>query len=96
MTHRTRRARLLVLPLLAIATLGIPAGGQTTGSTPSFQGLGQMPGATAGGTYANGISGDGKVAVGYAWFGSVDEIGFTDRRCREITRPPSRQPSVSR
>ena len=36
--------------------------------TPSFQGLGQMPGATfAGGTYSSAISGDGSTIMGYGW-----------------------------
>lgn len=33
----------------------------------SFQGLGPMPADYGGGTYLNGLSGDGSTAVGYAW-----------------------------
>jgi probable HAF family extracellular repeat protein len=44
----------------------------------SFQGLGQMPGASAatGGTAALGISGDGNVIVGYGWVSSSNQEAF--------------------
>jgi probable HAF family extracellular repeat protein len=52
---------------LLAATLGsafAPAAAQT----PSFQGLGQMPGAAVGaGTYSSTISGDGSTIMGYGW-----------------------------
>src|ERR1022692_4207108 len=51
---------LLVTTLTATLTLAAAA------QTPSFQGLGQMPGATFG-TYASGISGDGSTIMGYGW-----------------------------
>lgn len=54
-----------VLAALVVLALTVPAGGQT----PGFQGLGQMPGAVYG-TYANEVSGDGRVVVGYAWVSS--------------------------
>lgn len=46
---------LMAMPLAAAA------------QAPSFEGLGQMPGATSGGTYVNGISGDGSTVFGHAW-----------------------------
>ena len=54
---------LLAIGLAASSMLAAFA--QKTG--PSFQGLGQIPGASAatGGTAALGISGDGNVIVGY-------------------------------
>jgi probable HAF family extracellular repeat protein len=37
-------------------------------TTPTFQGLGQMPGTMSGaGTYVNAVSGDGSTIVGYTW-----------------------------
>src|SRR3974390_73075 len=49
---------------ILVATLILPA----TAQTPSFRGLGQMPGAMRGaGTFASAISGDGSTIVGYAW-----------------------------
>jgi probable HAF family extracellular repeat protein len=45
-------------------TLLLPAAAQEA----SFEGLGQMPGASKGfGTYANALSADGSTIVGYAW-----------------------------
>ncbi len=68
-----KRARLLFVSTLT-ATLTLAAVGQTNISqeaptqTPSFQGLGQMPGAMRGaGTFAVSISGDGSTIAGYAW-----------------------------
>ena len=53
---------LLVTTLTATLTLTAAA------QTPSFQGLGQMPGAMRGtGTFAVRISNDGSTIVGYAW-----------------------------
>jgi probable HAF family extracellular repeat protein len=54
------------------ATLVLVAAAQTNSSqpaaTPSFQGLGQMPGVwPAAGTYASAISGDGSTIMGYGW-----------------------------
>ena len=54
------------------ATVVLVAAGQTNSfqpaATPSFQGLGQMPGVwPAAGTYASGISGDGSTIMGYGW-----------------------------
>jgi probable HAF family extracellular repeat protein len=56
------------------ATLLLPASAQNNSfqeaatQTPSFQGLGQMPGAMRGaGTFAVNISNDGSTIVGYAW-----------------------------
>ena len=41
---------------------------QSQAQTPSFQGLGQMPGSTfAGGTYSTAVSGDGSTIMGYGW-----------------------------
>src|SRR5260370_16179671 len=50
----------------------------------SFQGLGQMPGASAatGGTAALGISGDGNVIVGYGWVPSSLPGGFAQQAFR--------------
>jgi probable HAF family extracellular repeat protein len=66
-------ARLLFVSTLT-ATLTLAAAAQTNTSqeaptqTPSFQGLGQMPGAMGGaGTFAVSISGDGSTIIGYAW-----------------------------
>jgi probable HAF family extracellular repeat protein len=42
----------------------------------SFQGLGEMPGSTAGGSAALGISGDGKTIVGYGWVSSSNQEAF--------------------
>jgi uncharacterized membrane protein len=54
----------LLFVTIVIVTLTLSAAAQT----PSFQGLGQMPGAMRGaGTFAVGISGDGSTIVGYAW-----------------------------
>jgi probable HAF family extracellular repeat protein len=57
-----------------MATLTLTASAQVDdlqealAQTPSFHGLGQMPGAMRGaGTYAVGISSDGSTIVGYAW-----------------------------
>jgi probable HAF family extracellular repeat protein len=62
---------LLFVATLA-ATLVLVAAAQTNSfqpaATPSFQGLGQMPGVwPAAGTYASGISGDGSTIMGYGW-----------------------------
>jgi probable HAF family extracellular repeat protein len=58
-----KQRRYLSVTILT-ATLTLVAAAQT----PSFQGLGQMPGATfAGGTYSSGISGDGSTIMGYGW-----------------------------
>jgi probable HAF family extracellular repeat protein len=60
----------------------LAAAAQKTG--PSFQGLGQMPGASAatGGTAAFGISGDGNVIVGYGWVPSSLPGGFAQQAFR--------------
>ncbi len=42
----------------------------------SFQGLGQMPGSTVGGTKAFGVSGDGNVSVGAGWISSSAQEAF--------------------
>jgi probable HAF family extracellular repeat protein len=56
------RRDLLVAGLTATLTLA------AAGQSPTFQGLGQMPGSTfAGGTYSSGISGDGSTIMGYGW-----------------------------
>jgi probable HAF family extracellular repeat protein len=53
----------LLVAVLA-ATLALSAAAQT----PSFQGLGQMPGGWPdAGTYASAISGDGSTIMGYGW-----------------------------
>lgn len=53
--------------MLAAAAQTISAQEAAT-QTPSFQALGQMPGAMRGaGTFANSISADGSTIVGYAW-----------------------------
>ena len=56
----------LLMALLALTYLISPAAAQTP--TPSFQGLGQMPGTmSGGGTYVNAVSGDGSTLIGYTW-----------------------------
>ena len=61
-SHMKVRRDLLVASLTTALTLA------AAGQTPSFQGLGQMPGSTfAGGTYSSGISGDGSTIMGYGW-----------------------------
>jgi probable HAF family extracellular repeat protein len=59
-----RRAGLFPVCILT-AALALPAAAQT----PSFQGLGQMPGAVFG-TYASAISADGSTILGYGWVSS--------------------------
>lgn len=55
----------LSICVLGLASLPLPALAQT----PSFQGLGQMPGSMQGsGTYTNEVSGDGSTVVGHAGF----------------------------
>src|SRR5579872_747676 len=50
--------------VILAASFALPAAAQT----PSFQGLGQMPGAAVGfGTFAIGLSNNGSTIVGYAW-----------------------------
>src|SRR5688572_29936718 len=67
--HRTWRAGRFTMCLLALALLPLSVQAQT----PSFQWLGAMPGSmSGGGTYTNGLSGDGSTVVGYAWFTSTD------------------------
>ena len=61
-SHMKVRRDLLAASLTAALTLA------AAGQTPSFQGLGQMPGSIfAGGTYSSGISGDGSTIMGYGW-----------------------------
>jgi probable HAF family extracellular repeat protein len=56
--------RLLFVTTLTITLMLVPAAAQT----PSFHGLGQMPGVwPAAGTYASAISGDGSTIMGYGW-----------------------------
>jgi probable HAF family extracellular repeat protein len=56
--------RLLFVTTLTITLILVPAVAQT----PSFHGLGQMPGVwPAAGTYASAISGDGSTIMGYGW-----------------------------
>ena len=56
--------RLLFVTTLTITLMVVPAVAQT----PSFHGLGQMPGVwPAAGTYASAISGDGSTVMGYGW-----------------------------
>jgi probable HAF family extracellular repeat protein len=64
--RRSRTAGALLTALVGITVL-TPARAQTPAATPSFQGLGQVPGATGAGTYVNGVSRDGNVVVGYGW-----------------------------
>ena len=64
MVNRFLSTLTLLVLLVAVTGLVIPVGGQTP--APTFQSLGQMPGTTLG-TYTGGLSGDGKVVVGYAW-----------------------------
>jgi probable HAF family extracellular repeat protein len=76
---RPRNIIIHVLPGFLFVTtltlmLTLAAGAQTGSSqqaptaTPSFHGLGQMPGAMRGaGTFANTVSADGSTIVGYAW-----------------------------
>jgi len=65
--RRVVRSGLVILvALLALTYLTSPAAAQTP--TPSFQGLGQMPGTmSGGGTYVNAVSGDGSTLIGYTW-----------------------------
>jgi probable HAF family extracellular repeat protein len=54
----------LFVTTLTITLMLVPAAAQT----PSFHGLGQMPGVwPAAGTYASAISGDGSTIMGYGW-----------------------------
>lgn len=59
----TRRAGFVLANALMVIHLPL-----ASPQTPSFQGLGQMPGAMRGaGTFAVGIAADGSTIVGYAW-----------------------------
>lgn len=52
----------LTVPLLTLVTAG------TAGAvTASFQGLGPMPSDYGGGTYVDGLSGDGSTVLGHVW-----------------------------
>jgi probable HAF family extracellular repeat protein len=54
--------------MLVAATAQTNSFQQAARQTPSFQGLGQMPGVwPAAGTYASAISGDGSTIMGYGW-----------------------------
>lgn len=66
----------LLIALLALNYVLTPAAAQTSCPTPSFQGLGPMPGDNGGGTFANGVSGDGSTMVGYTWVGSSATVPF--------------------
>ncbi len=59
--------KLSLLPgILLVGLVSNPA--LSRAQTPSFQGLGQMPGSTfAGGTYSTAVSGDGSTIMGYGW-----------------------------
>lgn len=57
----------LTVPLLTMATSAASTAASATVTTASFQGLGPMPGDYGGGTYVNGLSGDGSTVVGYTW-----------------------------
>lgn len=64
--RRVVRSGLVILvALLVLTSLINPAAAQTP--TPSFQGLGQMPGDNGGETYVNAVSGDGSTLIGYVW-----------------------------
>jgi probable HAF family extracellular repeat protein len=65
--HASRLAIFLVIS----TAVALPAAAQT----PSFRGLGQMPGVwPSGGTYASAISADGSTIMGYGW---VCQLGGT-------------------
>jgi probable HAF family extracellular repeat protein len=67
---RDRAAGLAAFLVISTAVT-LPAAAQT----PSFLGLGQMPGVwPAGGTYASAISADGTTIMGYGW---VCQLGWT-------------------
>src|SRR5438105_845728 len=71
----------LVMLVVVVAAFGSLTGASSAfgkSQTPgaSFQGLGQMPGATTGGTSAFGISGDGSVIVGAGWVSSFEQEAF--------------------
>lgn len=57
----------LTIPLLTVVTAETAGAVTAEAVTASFQGLGPMPGDYGGGTYANGLSGDGSTVVGYTW-----------------------------
>src|SRR5687768_7152569 len=66
--------RRLTVLLVAVPLLALPAAGQAP--LPSFQGLGQMPGAVQSGSYVNGISGDGSTVVGYGWVNATSTQAY--------------------
>ncbi len=59
------RPVLASLVLAASLVTGGPAP-SASAATASFQGLAAMPADYGGGTFANGLSGDGSTVVGYA------------------------------
>jgi probable HAF family extracellular repeat protein len=52
---------------LAVSLVGFVPANSASAVEASFQGLGQMPADYGGGTYVNGLSGDGSTVVGHAW-----------------------------
>ena len=72
MIHANHKLPGFLLLTTLTASLALVAAAQENNfqqpTTPSFQGLGQMPGVwPAAGTYASGISGDGSTIMGYGW-----------------------------
>src|SRR5690348_16864311 len=62
--NRINRPAAVFVVSTMLGTLALPAAAQS----PSFRGLGQMPGVWPGaGTYASAISGDGSTIMGYGW-----------------------------
>lgn len=63
---KVQRQSFVTCTAIVILALTLAAGARA--QTPSFVGLGQMPGAAVGdGTFAVGMSQDGSTIVGYAW-----------------------------
>jgi hypothetical protein len=72
-TGSTRFLTRFFISVGVLAALAQPVNAQA----PTFQGLGQMPGTMPGaGTECNGVSGDGKVVIGYTWTGSSSTAPF--------------------
>jgi probable HAF family extracellular repeat protein len=78
MVRKALLAAVLAVPLLAagaVTAAASPAPAAVT-AVPSFAGLGPMPIDYGGGTYANGLSGDGSTVVGYAWIDGANTRPF--------------------
>lgn len=69
--------RVLTVLVLAVSSLAVFAPARASAAVvASFQGLGPMPGDFGGGTFVNGLSGDGSTVVGYTWINSTSTRPF--------------------